>query len=59
MEKIKKVQENSQTYWHFIEKKNLQLELNHLVTKGDEMEEKINEIFYDFEMFSKRSKWQL
>ena len=54
MEQVETVQENSQSCWHLIEKKELQSELDLLAAKRDKLEEKkndIGEIIYDFEMF--------
>ena len=54
MEQVETVQENSQSCWHLIEKKELQSELDQLVAKRDKLEEKkndIGEIIYDFDMF--------
>ena len=54
MEQIETVQENSQSCWHLIEKKELQSELDQLVAKRDKLGEKkndIGDIIYDFEMF--------
>ena len=51
---VETVQENSQSCWHLIEKKELQSELDLLAAKRDKLEEKkndIGEIIYDFEMF--------
>ena len=54
MEQVEKVQENSQSCWLLIEKKDLQLALDQLVAKRDKLQEKkndIGEIVYDFQMF--------
>ena len=54
MEQVETVQENSQSCWHLIEKKELQSELDLLAVKRDKLEQKkndIGEIICDFEMF--------
>ena len=40
MEQFETVQENSQSCWHLIEKKELQSELDQLAAKRDKLEEK-------------------
>ena len=39
MEQVETVQENFQSCWHLIEKKELQLKLDQLVAKRDKLEE--------------------
>ena len=54
MEQVEKVQENSQSCWHLIEKKDLQLAKLARLAKRDKLQEKkddIGEIIYDFQMF--------